>query len=129
MASARLTKLELQIMETFWTRGACSVREVKEAFPEPKRPAYTTVLTLLARLERRGCVGVSREGQANIYRPRVTREQVTAERLEPLVQGLAAGESVPLILKLVESQGLSAEELRSLRKLLTELEGEARDRR
>ncbi len=53
MASTRLTKLELQIMEAFWTRGACSVREVQEAFPESSRPAYTTVQTTIYRLERK----------------------------------------------------------------------------
>src|SRR6266852_112454 len=53
MALPRLTKLELQIMETFWTRGACSVREIQEAFPEKNRPAYTTVQTTIYRLERK----------------------------------------------------------------------------
>ena len=51
MALPKLSKLELQIMETLWTRGACSVRELQEAFPEKKRPAFTTVQTIVYRLE------------------------------------------------------------------------------
>ena len=50
MAHLRLSKLELQIMETLWDRGECSVREIQEAFPESKRPAYTTVQTMVYRL-------------------------------------------------------------------------------
>ena len=51
MAQPKLSTLELQIMETLWTRGACSVRELQEAFPEKKRPAFTTVQTIVYRLE------------------------------------------------------------------------------
>ena len=51
MATTRLTKLELQIMDVFWTRGACSVREVQDAFPGSKKPAYTTIQTTVYRLE------------------------------------------------------------------------------
>ena len=51
MKLPKLTTLDLRIMETFWNRGACSVREIQEAFPERKRPAYTTVQTTVYRLE------------------------------------------------------------------------------
>ena len=51
MALPKLTKLELQIMETLWTQGACSVREIHRAFPERGRPAFTTVQTTIYRLE------------------------------------------------------------------------------
>jgi BlaI family transcriptional regulator, penicillinase repressor len=51
MALPKLTKLELQIMEALWTHGPCSVREIQEAFPARKRPAYTTVQTTVYRLE------------------------------------------------------------------------------
>ena len=50
MAHPKLSKLELQIMETLWNRGACSIREIQESFPESKRPAYTTVQTTVYRL-------------------------------------------------------------------------------
>ena len=53
MPNPKLTKLELQIMEALWQKGACSVREVQETFPEKGRPAYTTVQTTVYRLERK----------------------------------------------------------------------------
>jgi len=60
MALPKLTKLELQIMETLWNRGACSVREIQEAFPESTRPAYTTVQTTVYRLEKKQAVRISK---------------------------------------------------------------------
>jgi BlaI family penicillinase repressor len=51
MPLPKLSKLEMQIMEALWTRGACSIREIQEAFPERRRPAYTTVQTTVYRLE------------------------------------------------------------------------------
>ena len=71
MASTRLTKLELQIMDVFWTRGACSVREIQEAFPAVGRPAYTTIQTTVYRLETKGAVRiVKRISNANIFEAR-----------------------------------------------------------
>ena len=81
----RLTKLELQIMETLWTRGASSVREIQEAFPEKDRPAYTTVQTMVYRLERRGAVRrVGKIRNYDIFEAAVTRK--IAER--QIVAGL-----------------------------------------
>ena len=51
MPSPKLTKLELQIMEALWSRGALSIREIQEAFPERHRPAYSTIQTTVYRLE------------------------------------------------------------------------------
>ncbi len=60
-AQIKLSKLELRIMEALWTHGALSVREVLERFPERKRPAYTTVQTLIYRLEaKKRCVAAAR---------------------------------------------------------------------
>ena len=61
MASPALGKLELKIMQALWERGQCSVREVQESFPQKKRPAYTTVQTVMYRLETKGrCVAQRR---------------------------------------------------------------------
>ena len=68
MPTTRLTKLEMQIMEALWTRGACSVREIQETFPEPGRPAYTTVQTTVYRLERKKAARISKRiSNANIF--------------------------------------------------------------
>jgi predicted transcriptional regulator len=51
MGRPKLTKLELQVLEALWRKGVCSVREILEEFPEPGRPAYTAVQTVVYRLE------------------------------------------------------------------------------
>src|ERR1039458_10684903 len=62
LSGPRLGKLEMQIMETLWTRGEASIREVQEAFPAKARPAYTTVQTTVYRLETKGAVRRGGEG-------------------------------------------------------------------
>jgi BlaI family transcriptional regulator, penicillinase repressor len=56
MAQPKLTKLEFQIMDVLWNRGASSIREIQESFPEKRRPAYTTIQTTVCRLEGKGAV-------------------------------------------------------------------------
>jgi predicted transcriptional regulator len=68
MPHPKLTKLELQIMEALWTKGACSVREIQETFPVKNRPAYTTVQTTVYRLEGKKALDcVKRISNANIF--------------------------------------------------------------
>ena len=74
MAAPKLTRLELQIMETLWTKGDCSIREIQEAFPEKGRPAYTTVQTTVYRLEGKKVVErVKRIGNSHIFAATVSR--------------------------------------------------------
>ncbi|MGZ6012706.1 MAG: BlaI/MecI/CopY family transcriptional regulator, partial [Caulobacteraceae bacterium] len=74
MASPKLTPLELQIMEVLWTRGASAVREVQERFPEESRPAYTTVQTVMSRLEaKQGARRTHTIGNAHIVEAPVGR--------------------------------------------------------
>src|SRR5260370_1639546 len=74
MALPKLTKLELQIMETLWSKGACSVREIQEAFPESRRPAYTTVQTTVYRLEGKQAVRLAKRiSNANIFEAAILR--------------------------------------------------------
>ena len=74
MAQPKLTKLELQVMEALWEKGACSVREIQETFPEAARPAYTTVQTTVYRLERKKVLRcVKRISNANIFEAAISR--------------------------------------------------------
>ena len=117
---------ELEVLGALFRLGRGTVREVLvDLEGQGRRLAYTTVLTLLSRLEKRGTLHCDREGQAHIYRPRVSRMRVAADRVASLVKRLGGEEPVPLILELVEAQKLSAGDLRQLRQLLDRLEGEA----
>src|ERR1700693_4797816 len=112
MASARLTKLELQIMEAFWTQGACSVREVQEAFPESARPAYTTVQTTVYRLERKKALRcVKRISNANIFEAAITRSDAQRRLIDELL-ALLGGKGKLVMAHLVESGELTLDDVK-----------------
>ncbi len=116
---------ELEVMGILWRRGRGTVRDVLEDLrKQGRRLAYTTVLTLLGRLEKRGYVQKKSDRQAHLWRPRISKERVTADRVGSLVENLGGGQALPLILRLVESQKLSGDDIRQLRELLTQLEEE-----
>jgi predicted transcriptional regulator len=121
MALPRLTKLELQIMETLWTRGACSVREIQEAFPEPKRPAYTTVQTTVYRLERKKAVRISKRiSNANIFEAAISRHQAQGSLIDELL-GLFGGGPKPVMAHLIETGKLTLDDIKDAEKTLRAL--------
>ncbi len=118
MASTRLTKLELQIMEVFWTRGACSVREIQEAFPEPRRPAYTTVQTTVYRLETKGAVRiVKRISNANIFEPAISRSDAQSRLVDDLL-ALLGGKVQPVMAHLVKTGQLTMADIQEAERVL-----------
>src|ERR1700678_4338388 len=107
MTSSKLTKLELQIMDAFWTRGACSVREVQESFPEPGRPAYTTIQTTIYRLERKKVIRlVKRISNANIFEAAISRNDAQRRLIDELLT-LLGGHGKPVMSHLIQSGSLS----------------------
>jgi predicted transcriptional regulator len=118
MASSKLTKLELQIMETFWTRGACSVREVQEAFPAPGRPAYTTVQTTIYRLERKKALRcVKRISNANIFEAVISRKDAQGQLIDDML-ALLGGRAKLVMAHLVETGELTLEDVKEAEKAL-----------
>ena len=113
MAHPRLSKLELQIMETLWSRGPCSIREIQEAFPESKRPAYTTVQTTVYRLlEGKKAVKIVRRiSNANIFDAAISRDDA-GRRLMDEVLALFGGRTKPVMAHLVESGRLTLEDVK-----------------
>jgi BlaI family penicillinase repressor len=122
MAHPKLSKLELQIMETLWSRGACSIREMQQAFPEAKRPAYTTVQTTVYRLlEGKSAVKVvGRIGNANIFGAGISRED-TGRRLIDDLLALFGGKTKPVMAQLVESGKLTLEDVREAEQAILKL--------
>jgi BlaI family penicillinase repressor len=117
----RLSKLELQIMEAFWTRGASSVREVQEFFAEKERPAYTTVQTIVYRLEAKKAVKrLKKIGNAHIFEPVVSRN-ATQRRLIDELLGFFGGRSQPVMAHLIESGKLTLEDVQEAEQLLRKL--------
>ena len=121
MALPKLTKLELQIMETLWSKGACSVREIQETFPAKKRPAYTTVQTTVYRLEAKGVLRrVKKISTALIFEAAVSRESAERRLIDDLL-ALFGGKSRPIMAHLVDSGSLTLDDVREAEKTLLKL--------
>jgi BlaI family transcriptional regulator, penicillinase repressor len=120
MALPKLTKLELQIMEALWDRGACSVREIQETFPEP-RPAYTTIQTTVYRLEGKGALRcVKRISNANIFEASISRGEAQNTLIDELLS-LFGGRTKPVMAHLVESGKLTLEDVKEAEQALRKL--------
>ena len=118
MASTRLSRMELQIMEALWTLGRASVREIQEFFPEKNRPAYTTVQTMVARLETKKALRRIRKiGNAHIFEA-VTSRRTAHRRLIDDLLAFFGGRSQPLVAHLVETGKLTAEDLEEAQRAL-----------
>jgi BlaI family penicillinase repressor len=121
VASIKLTKLELQIMDILWTGGASSVREIQEAFPGPKRPAYTTVQTTVYRLETKGAAKiVKRISNANIFEAAITRDAAQRRLVDDLL-ALFGGKTKPVMAHLVQTGKLTLEDIKEAERALREL--------
>ena len=121
MALPRVTKLELQIMEALWTRGACSVREIQEAFAEKERPAYTTVQTIVYRLEAKKAVRrVKKVGNAHIFEPVVSRAAAQRRLIDELLS-FFGGRSQPVVAHLIEAGKLTLDDVQEAEQLLRKL--------
>jgi predicted transcriptional regulator len=117
MTRTKLTKLELQLLETLWTHGKASIREMQEAFPEP-RPAYTTIQTTVYRLEGKKAVRrVQKIGNADIFEPLVARD-VARHRLLDEILGFFGGRAQPMMAQLAEAGKLSLDDVRELEKTI-----------
>lgn len=107
-----LTKPELEIMEVLWTRGPCSIREIHEALPGRARAAFTTVQTVVYRLERRGAIRrVKRISKANIVEAVISRDEAHLTLVDELLK-LFGGRPKPVMARLVESGKLTLEDIK-----------------
>lgn len=124
MGQAKLTKLELKIMEVLWSRGSASIREIQESFPEKKRPAYTTVQTTVYRLETKDAVRrVKKVGNFHIFEAAVTRDNAQGKLVDDLL-ALFGGRTQPVMAHLIESGKLTLADIKEAEKMLRELEEE-----
>ena len=121
MAVPKLSKLELQIMEALWTRGAASIREIQEAFAEPDRPAYTTIQTTVYRLEGKQAVRrVKKIGNAHIFEAVVTRSAAQSRLIDDLL-AFFGGRAQPVLLHFIESGKLTLDDVEEAEKVLRRL--------
>jgi BlaI family penicillinase repressor len=121
MILPKLTYLELQIMEAMWSQGRLSIREIQEAFPAADRPAYTTIQTIVYRLEEKGAVRRARKiGNAHIFEPVVSRQDARGRLIDDLLS-LFGGRAQPVMAHLAESGKLTLDDIRETEKLIKDL--------
>lgn len=122
MPGPKLTRLELQIMETLWTRGSASIREIQENFPEKDRPAYTTIQTTVYRLESKNAVRRARKvGNFHIFEATVSRDIAQRKLIDELL-ALFGGRTQPVMAHLIESGRLTLADVKEAEKTLRRLE-------
>jgi predicted transcriptional regulator len=124
MTTPSLSKLELKVMEALSNLGAASVREVQESFPEKDRPAYTTVQTILYRLEAKNAVKRTKKiGNAHIFEPTYSMQAVRRRVIDDLLS-VFGGRAQPLVSHLIESGQLTLDDIDEARKTLRDLSDE-----
>ena len=127
MASRKysLGTAELEVLKVLWDQGPTTVREVLNLLiARGRRVAYTTVQTLLTRLERKGFVKSDKSDLAHVFRASLTRDRVARSRLKSLVSQLYDGAAGPLVLHLVRTERLTPEDIGQLQELIDGLESE-----
>ena len=107
-------------MKVVWSRGDATVRDVYEALLERRRIAYTTVMTMMNVLEKKGHLRKKEEGRSFVYRPARPQGQVVGSMVREFVERVFGGEAAPLLAHLVENEKLTSEELDALARRIRE---------
>ena len=127
MRLPKLSKLEHQIMDALWNGGASSVREILEAFPEKGRPAYTTVQTMVYRLEEKGAIRRTRKiGNAHIFEAVISRASAQRRLIDELL-AFFGGSSQPVVAHLIESGNLTLDDVKEAEQTLKKLGKKSRE--
>jgi BlaI family transcriptional regulator, penicillinase repressor len=122
MGIPRLSNLEMRIMEGLWARGASSVREIQETFPAKKRPAYTTVQTMVYRLEAKGALRRTKKiATAYIFEAAIARDAARRRLIDDFL-AVFGGETQPVMTHLIEAGKLTLDDVHDAEKLLRQLQ-------
>jgi predicted transcriptional regulator len=128
MPQSKLSKLEFQIMEALWARGASSIRDIQESFPEKRRPAYTTIQTTVYRLEGKGALQrVKKIGNFHIFEAAVSRDAAQRRLIDDLL-ALFGGRSQTVMAHLIDSGKLTLDDVKEAEKTLRKLEAKDKSR-
>jgi BlaI family penicillinase repressor len=128
MPQPKFSKLDLRILEALWAHGKASIREIQEAFPEP-RPAYSTIQTIVYRLEAKGALRrVRKIGNADIFEPLVSKD-VTRLKLLDEILSFFGGKALPMMAQLAEAGKLTLDDVRELEKTVRKLEAQQKSER
>src|SRR5580698_11611612 len=124
----KLSRLELQVMEVLWTNGPISIREIQQSFPAKNRPAYTTVQTMMNRLEAKKAVRRAKKiSNAHIFEATISRNAAQRHLIDDFL-GLFGGRMQPVMAHLIEAGKLTLEDVQEAEKLLQDLAAKEKQR-
>lgn len=128
MPTPRLSKLEFRIMEALWSRGESSIREILDALPSKRKPAYTTIQTTVYRMEAKQVVRrVRKTGNFHIFAASVSRDAAQRRLIDELL-ALFGGSSQPVMAHLIQAGKLTLDDVKDAEKMLRELSGKEQRR-
>jgi predicted transcriptional regulator len=127
MRLPKLSKLELQIMDALWSGGPLAIREIQETFPQKGRPAYTTVQTMVYRLEVKKALRRARKiGNAHIFEALISRDAAQRRLVDDFL-GMFGGWMQPVMAQLIEAGNLTTKDVADAEKLLRDLSKKRKD--
>jgi BlaI family penicillinase repressor len=118
-AEIRLGRLELQIMTVVWDRGRATVHAVKETLSQGRKPAYSTILTMMRKLEAKGYLVHEVQDRTYVYRATISRHEVRQSMLGDLLERVFEGSPALLLSSLVEHSRVTDRERREIQKLMS----------
>jgi BlaI family penicillinase repressor len=122
MAAPKLSRLELQIMEALWSHGASSIREILDTFPEHHRPVYSTVQTMVYRLETKEAVRrVKKISNAHIFEAAISRTAAHRRLIDELLR-VFGGQSRPVVAHLIRAGKLTLDDVKDAERTLRKLQ-------
>lgn len=127
MEAARPSELEMQVLGVLWEGGPATVRQISERLPDGKPRAYTTVLTVMQGMQRKGLVSPTRDGQTHVFHPTVERGQIARPVLKTLMQNLFGGDPSRAVQALLDSTDVSDTELKQIRRVINDAARRSRD--
>jgi predicted transcriptional regulator len=124
MAKVKPSDLELQVLSVLWEKGPMTAREVREVLPDGKERAYTSVLSVMQVMEKKGLLTYRRKGNAYVFRPKVTQKQALGPMLRGMVSNVFGGRVSSVMQHLLSETAPSVNELEQIRALLDQYEEE-----
>lgn len=118
MSRVRPSDLEMQVLSVLWERGPSTAREVLEAMPDGKKRAYTTILSTMQVMEKKGLLKHMNRGVAHVYRPSVSRKAIVRPFLRKVVTEVFGGRPTAVMQALLADANLSDEDLAEMREML-----------
>lgn len=115
--SVKLSNLELEVMDQVWNLRECSVRQICDTLGSDRAPAYTTVQTIVQRLEQKGAVKrIGKSGNALLFKPAITREATYRRLIDDFLR-IFGGSAVPMVAHLLDEGRLTLKDLKELEQL------------